>query len=234
MAVKKELNKNVILRDLKAMTKRLADESKLESDADYAKLQLTWNHDILDRSLNYMPRESLKVMGIGSFLGTVEMALAPYNHEVTCVDFKSFLPKWKPKNVKFHKANVDSGDWKLPSIPNERYDAIYFIETIEHLLWSPLPLLKWMQQNAHMVVISTPDDVEWPPMEVHPWTRYSSYKDIPTAAPGAKSNPLPMFHTKQYTQAELIEMLDFVGFRVNEFFRTGDGHHQMVAILQPR
>src|SRR5665213_1055966 len=134
MPVKKEINKDAALKNLKSMSKRLADESKHASDADYAKLQLTWNYDILDRSLDYMPRESFQMMGIGSFLGTVEMALAPYFKEVMCVDFKSFLPRWKPENVKFHKANVDTGNWKLPSLNNERYDAIYFIETIEHLL----------------------------------------------------------------------------------------------------
>lgn len=228
-----KFNKAEILKELEKVSARNARDSK-SSEADYAKLQLTWNYDILERSLNYMPSESRKMMGIGAFMGTLEMALAPYFDEITCVDFKSFLPSWKPRNVKFYKANIDTSDWKLPALPGNRYDAIYLIETIEHLLWSPVPLLKWMQQNCHMAVISTPDDDEWPAMEIHPWSRYQNYKGIPSASPGAKSNPLPMFHSKQYSQAELVEMLDFSGFRVNEFFRTGEGHHQMVAIVQPR
>lgn len=230
----KSLKKAEMLADLRNLSERIAKESKQASDKDYALLQLTWNHDILDRSLNYMPRESHRMMGIGAFMGTLEMALAPYFDEVVAVDFKSFLPKWKPANVKFHKANIDTGDWELPGLSGSRYDAVYLIETIEHFLWSPVPLLKWIQQNSHMAVISTPDDDEWPAMEVHPWNRYQHFKNIPSAAPGVKSNPLPMFHSKQYKQAEFMELLDFAGFRVNEFFRTGDGHHQMVAIVQPR
>lgn len=233
MARKNKFIKSDILGELEKVSSRIAAESR-GANADYAKLQLTWNYDILERSLNYMPSESHKMMGIGAFYGTLEMALAPYFDEVVCVDFKSFLPRWKPSNVKFHKANIDTGSWSLPAAKGARYDAIYLIETIEHLLWSPLPLLKWMQQNSHMAVISTPDDNEWPPMEIHPWSRYQNFKQIPSAAPGSKSNPLPMFHSKQYNQAEFMEMLDFAGFRVNEFFRTGDGRHQMVAIVQPR
>jgi len=230
----KDINKQQLLAELADLSERVAAESRLPSDADYARLQLTWNHDILDRSLNYMPRDSKSIMGIGAFMGMLEMALAPYSNKVVAVDFKDFMPRWRPSNVKFHKANIDTGDWKLPASDGGRYDAIYLIETIEHLLWSPVPLLKWMQQNCHMAVISTPDDDEWPPMEVHPWSRYQHFTQIPSAAPGSKSNPLPMFHSKQYNQAEFIELLDFAGFRVNEFFRTGEGHHQMVAIVQPR
>ncbi len=229
----KELDKKYVLESLGKLSAKLAKE-KSGSAADYAKLQLTWNHDILARSLDYLPRESNRIMGIGSFYGTLEMALAPYAEEVVCVDFKNFLPRWHQKNIRFHKANIDTSTWNLPALKTGRYDAVYLIETIEHLLWSPLPLLKWVQQNSHMAVISTPDDDEWPPMEVHPWSHFQSYKSIPPAFPGAKSNPSPMFHTKQYKQTEFIEMLDHVGFRVNEFFRTGDGRHQMVAVVQPR
>lgn len=217
---------------LSDVTQKIASQSK-GSDSEYAHLQYTWNKDILDRSYDYFPRVSNKAIGIGSFMGALEIALADEFKEVVAVDHKSYLPKWTPKNVNFHKANIDSAGWKLP-IVEERFDVCYFIETIEHLLWSPLPLLKWVHGNSHLFVISTPDDAEWPAMEINPWTRFQHFSNIPAASPGAKSNPLPMYHTKQYTQAEFIEILDYVGFRVLEFFRTGDGKHQMVAICQPR
>lgn len=215
-------------------TSRLAKNQKKESDAEYAKLQLTWNKDILERSFEYIPKESGKMMGIGSFMGALELSLADRFDEVICVDHKSYLPKWKPENVKFHKANIDTASWKLPELDGEtRYDVIYFIETIEHLLWSPLPLLKWVQKNCHLFVISTPDDNEWPEMDINPWNRYQHFSKIPPASPGVKGNPKPMFHTKQYKLSEFIELLEFSGFRVIEFFRTGEGKNQMVAICQP-
>lgn len=225
-------SKKLAVENLLKITERIAKENK-GSDADYAKLQLTWNQDILERSYDLIPRVSGTALGIGSFMGALEISLAEEFKSVTCVDHKSYLPKWKPKNVIFHKANIDSGEWEMPKV-GEKFDVTYFIETIEHLLWSPLPLLKWMKENSRLCVISTPDDAEWPPMEIHPWTRYQHFQSIPAASPGVKGNPLPMFHCKQYGQAELIEILDFVGFRVVEFFRTGEGHHQMVAIVEPR
>ncbi len=226
--------KSLAIKSLKNTTEKIA-KSTSGSGADYARLQLTWNEDILDRSYDYFPRVSNKLLGIGSFMGALEISLANEFDSIVCVDHKSYLPKRKPKNIIFHKANIDSATWKMPKLNNdERYDVIYFIETIEHLLWSPLPLLKWVQQNYHLFVISTPDDNEWPAMEINPWTRYQHWSNIPAAAPGVKGNPKPMFHTKQYSQVEFMEILDFVGFRVLEFFRTGDGKHQMVAICQPK
>lgn len=213
------------------LTQRSINGSRTKSDKEYAELQLSWNRDIILRCLNYLPTERNEIIGIGSFLGVLEMSFADHYKKVTCVDFKNFLPSWSPKNVLFTKANIDSATWQLPE---KMYDACFFIETIEHLLWSPMPLLKWMKTHSHYSIISTPDDREWPEMHIHPWNRYQSYQNIPPASPGAKGNPIPMEHCKQYTQTELISLLDDVGFRVVEFFRTGEGGHQMVVIVQPR
>ncbi len=228
-------SKDIALKSLVETTEKIAKKQKVSTDADYANLQLSWNKDILEKSYDYFPRVSNKLMGIGSFMGALEISLSSEFKEIVCVDHKSYLPKGITKNIKFHKANIDTANWSLPSLKGEeRYDVIYFIETIEHLLWSPLPLLKWVQQNCHLFVISTPDDNEWPAMEIHPWTRYQHWSKIPASSPGVKGNPKPMHHTKQYTQVEFMEILDYVGFRVIEFFRTGDGKHQMVAICQPK
>lgn len=213
------------------LTHKTAQGARLNSDKEYAELQASWNRDIIRRSLNYLPKERNEIIGIGSFLGVLEMSFAGHYNRVNCVDFKNFLPSWRPKNTSFIKANIDSATWKLPE---KMYDACFFIETIEHLLWSPMPLLMWMKTHAHFSIISTPDDKEWPEMNIHPWSRYQGYQNIPPASPGAKGNPIPMDHCKQYTQAEFINLLDDVGFRVLEFFRTGEGNHQMVAIVQPR
>lgn len=227
----KPIDSKKALAHLHKLTHRIANEQEGEA-RDYAHLQYTWNREIMERSVPFIPVGAKQAIGIGSFQGALEMSLAHFMDKVTCVDHESFLPDWKPENVVFHRANIDSNEWELPE--DTMFDVAYFIETIEHLLWSPLPILKWMKTYSHVSVISTPDDAEWPPMLIRPWTRYTSFRNIPAAAPGVGSNPMPMHHCKQYTQAEFIEMLDFVGFRVIEFFRVGDGKHQMVAIVQPR
>lgn len=219
------------MTSLEKLTKRLAEEREGE-ERDYANLQYTWNKEILERSLPFIPKNATQAIGIGTFHGALEMALASHMKRVLCVDHESFLPKWKPDNAVFHRANIDSNEWELPE--DTMFDVAYCVETIEHLLWSPIPLLKWMKTYSHISVISTPDDDEWPSMLINPWTRYQHFLNVPAASPGVASNPMPMHHCKQYKQDEFIELLDFVGFRVLEFFRVGEGRHQMCAIVQPR
>lgn len=219
------------MTNLEKLTKRLAEEKEGEA-RDYANLQYTWNKEILERALPFIPVGAEQAIGIGSFQGALEMSLAHHMKRVLCVDHESFLPEWKPTNVVFHRANMDSNEWELPE--DTMFDVAFCIETIEHLLWSPLPLLTWMKTYAHVSIISTPDDDEWPAMQIRPWTRYQHFMNVPAAAPGVSGNPMPMHHCKQYKQDEFIEMLDFVGFRLIEFFRVGEGKHQMCAIVQPR
>ena len=71
-------------------------------------------------------------------------------------------------------------------------------------------------------------------MEQADWTTRAHFKDIPAARPGARGNPHPMSHCKQYSQHEFIELLDYSGFRVVELQRVGGGGHQMLAIAQIR
>ncbi len=229
---KQRLDKKYVLNSLDKNTKKIARDQQGDA-VDYAHLQYTWNKDILERAVDYIPASTDKMIGIGTFQGALELSLSPFFNKVVCVDHESYLPDWKPKNVEFLQANLDSNDWRLPE-DQGMFDVAFCIETIEHLLWSPLPLLKWMKTYSHISVISTPDDVEWPSMAIRPWTRYQHFSSIPAASPGVAGNPEPMNHCKQYQQAEFIELLDFAGFRVLEFFRVGEGKHQMCAIVQPR
>lgn len=220
------------LKNFDKLTKKTIASNQVDTFKEYATLQSTWNKTILERTAPHLPMTENRIVGIGSFQGILEMTLASYYKEVLCVDFESFLPEWAPNNIEFSQADIDSSTWKLPQ--DKMFDVSFCIEVIEHLLWSPVPLLKWMKKHSHIAVISTPDDKEWPAMKKNPWTHYGHFSSIPVASPGDKGNPEPMNHCKQYTEKEFIELLDFVGFRLIEFFRTGEGNHQMVAIVSPR
>ena len=221
--------KNIdLVEKLKEYTKKLMHGPE---HAEYAELQLTWNQKILEETIEYILKPDGNAIGIGSFQGAVEMALSNFYKNVYCVDHQNFLPKWKPDNILFHKTNIDSGNWSLPEV---HFEICYFVEVIEHLLWSPLPLLKWIHSHCDRLVVSTPDDFEWPDVENYPWTRYQHFSAIPSAVPDSVSNPNPMFHCKQYGQSEFIELLNFANFRVEKFFRVGEGSHQMVAVCTPR
>jgi 2-polyprenyl-3-methyl-5-hydroxy-6-metoxy-1,4-benzoquinol methylase len=226
------INVSKALKKFDKLTKKTVTSSQVETFKQYANLQATWNKTILEKTIPYFPLTKNRIVGIGSFQGILEMTLASYYKEVLCVDFESYLPEWAPKNIEFHQADIDSSKWKLPQ--DKMFDVSFCIEVIEHLLWSPIPLLKWMKKHSHIAVISTPDDKEWPAMKKNPWVHYGHFSTIPSAPRGAKGNPEPMNHCKQYTESEFIELLEYVGFRLIGFFRTGEGNHQMVAVVAPR
>jgi|APSaa5957512535_1039671.scaffolds.fasta_scaffold31250_1 hypothetical protein len=62
----------------------------------------------------------------------------------------------------------------------------------------------------------------------------SAFSAIPSPFPGATGNPAPMFHCKQYSQSEFIELLTSCGFRLLEFRRIGTESKQMLAICTSR
>lgn len=203
--------------------KTLAEGNHIE----YCKLQTTWNIPIIKYISKYISSSSDNLLSLGTFLGVLEISLAKYFKHITYVDIEDFVPKWKPKNMVFHKSNLDSSEWKLPE---KIYDTCLMIELIEHLLWTPLPLLHWLQKRCKILVVTTPDDNEWEE-SIYPWTRFGHFSRIPTPFPSCPSNPKPMFHCKQYQQSEFIELFTIAGFRLLEFQRIGIGGHQMLAIF---
>ena len=77
--------------------------------SDYITLQKTWNTKVLE-VLNSKINPESNIVSIGSFLGSVEIALAKSTHEIVCCDLESYLPKKLPNNVKFHEVNIDSNN----------------------------------------------------------------------------------------------------------------------------
>lgn len=194
---------------------------------EYARLQATWNRRIIEEVFQAATARTSardRLLSVGSFYGFAESALSLIYKSVLCADLENFLID-PPLNVGFVAANIDTAGWTLP---DARYDCIMFVEMLEHLIWSPLPLLSWMRQHGERLFITTPDAKEWPDMKPHPWTRLSHFSDIPIAPPGETGNPNPMEHAKQYTVAEFVELLSTTGWRVERLSRVGAGGHQIL------
>ena len=220
-----------LLDSYKELTSRAGHETEHK---EYCELQMTWNYQVLLHSSSYVVGDVInrnRLLSLGSFLGLAEMSYANIFKEVVCVDQDNFLASFKPDNLSFHQADLDSSSWTLPE---GRFDICFMVEILEHLFWSPVPLLKALQKKCDMLVITTPDDNEWPEMTIHPYTRYQHFSAIPSPFPGATGNPAPMFHCKQYSQSEFIELLTSCGFRLLEFRRIGTESKQMLAICTSR
>lgn len=202
--------------------------------AEYCALQATWNQQVIDISSKFVLGGSIgrdRLLSIGSFLGMVEVAYASVFKEVLCVDQDDYLLQPRPENVFHHKADLDRASWTLPS---GRFDICFMVEILEHFLWSPVPLLKSLQQSCDMLIITTPDDREWPALPPRPPSRFQHFSAIPSATGDVLGNPHPMSHCKQYSQEEFVELLAYCGFRLVEFHRIGDGGRQMLAVCTPR
>ena len=219
-------------------TKIINDFSKITDQCikddihvEYCKIQREWNEPILRSLGKHVNLPANKMMVIGSFLGLTESALSPYYENIIGVDIENFHLPNLPQNIEFYQSDIDQSNWTLPE---DFFDTVMMVEVLEHLLWSPVPLLKWIAKHCSTFVVTTPDDKEWPALNLKPYMRYCHFSTIPNAIPGAPSNPEPMTHCKQYTQVEFIELLDFCGFKVVELQRVGNGSHQMMAICSPR
>ena len=199
--------------------------------AEYINLQKTWNEPVLKYFSRYLPPATGNIISIGSFLGASETALSDEVHEIICCDLDDYLSKDRSGNMIFNKINLDSYPLNMPG---GHFNACLCIEVLEHLRWSPVPLLQWIRNHCDLLVISTPDDNEWPPVKNENWTTTSHFSHIPVATAESAGNPVPMEHCKQYTQTEFIELLDKTGFRIVELQRVGTGGHQMLAIAIPR
>ena len=198
---------------------------------EYIELQKTWNEPILRYFSRWIPLYNGRVASIGSFLGGLEIGLSQNVEEIICCDIDNFLPVNIPLNLKFHKISLDTNN---ANMPKGKFDVCFCIEVIEHLRYSPLPMLDWMRRNCKFVVISSPDDNEWPPVKDSYWTTKEHFTSIPLPTLGCEGNPIPMEHCKQYSQHELVELLDAVGFRIIEFQRVGSGGHQLLIMATPK
>jgi 2-polyprenyl-3-methyl-5-hydroxy-6-metoxy-1,4-benzoquinol methylase len=209
-------NKFLLLDYEKACNNALTE---FPEHSDYITLQKTWNTKVLE-VLNSKINPESNIVSIGSFLGSAEIALAKSTHEIVCCDLESYLPKKLPNNVKFHQVNIDSNNLNLPE---RHFDICLCIELLEHLRYSPIPMLDWIKSNCNLLVISTPDDDEWPSGENKPWTTKAHFSDIPFAKKGDQGNPTPMNHCKQYSQYEFVELLHLMDFRIEEMCRIHIG-----------
>jgi len=196
--------------------------------AEYHRLMLDWTIDLWSYLNKYLENLSFipHVLDIGCFTGVNSILLSQFSEFVTCIDCENYLPSWKPDNITFHQTNLDSGEWE---ISDQHYNICLMVEVLEHLKWSPIPLLKFLCSHVDLLFITTPDDEEWPSLKNHPWTHYTDYKYMPTAYKGCSGNPKPMFHVKQYKQHEFLELLSVCGFRVIELVRVGESKHQLLA-----
>jgi 2-polyprenyl-3-methyl-5-hydroxy-6-metoxy-1,4-benzoquinol methylase len=179
-------------------------------------------HDIVDQLNGHDPR-SVKVLEIGCFLGLVSIALARVGFQVTATDIPEFL-RCARLRERLDRAGVchqacNLRDYRLP-FEDETFDVVVMCEVLEHLNFNPLPII--CESNR----VIKPHGVAYValPNLAHEANRrrllggesiHNPIKDF-FAQLDPKKNMIVGLHWREYTTAEVKEMLEEMGFAVME------------------
>lgn len=177
------------------------------------------------------PVERIRVLELGAFFGVVSIALQRLGYEVTAADLPELieLPRQAERFARcaVHTKAVRLEDLALP-FPDESFDVVIMCETLEHLNFNPLPVLKEINRigaPGSLFYLSLPNAAN-----VYNRARVlrgqavgvdveSFFRQL---APG--SSEIVNDHWREYTADEVRLMLERLGFRVETqyYFSLGE------------
>lgn len=164
-----------------------------------------------------------RILEIGTFLGAVSVTLERLGYEVTAFDIPEFVQsaalqrKFKAEGISLIGGNLKDS---LP-FPNGQFDVVLMCEVLEHLNFNPLPTLaeinRVLAPNG-MLLIGTPNATR---LETRIYLLQGRSINVPIQSfvlqldpVGTHQNMIVGLHWREYTAAELREMLDVTGFEV--------------------
>ncbi|HBG06027.1 MAG: methyltransferase type 11 [Geobacteraceae bacterium GWC2_58_44] len=175
-----------------------------------------------------MERGQIRILEIGAFLGVVSCTLARLGFAVTALDLPEFMVNQRLKDryyrhgVKTLAANLR--DYALPAQSGE-FDIVIMCETLEHLNFNPLPVLAEVNRvvaGGGYLYLSLPNQASLV-NRAKLLTGRSIHNPIGdfTAQLSRDSNMIVGIHWREYTAAELKELVELGGFSmVSHFFFT--------------
>ena len=216
----------------KEILKEYSKENNSKSPGEYLKYSLGW-HYILAPKLLELP-EVKEVLDVGALFGTMSIFLAKKGKQVTAVDgYVDKIPdKLKLKyNLNFIFTNLESEIY--PPFPENKFDLVLMSEILEHLNYNPVSALLLIRKTLKpggYLVITTPDDRDYPAVPKGPLARFCHHLKIPIWRKGGKRQSFP--HTKQYRYQEFLELLGNCGFSTQEFCKYEHEGIHMLAIAR--
>jgi len=179
-------------------------------------------NDIISHLRGRDPR-SVKILEIGCYLGVLCIALARLGYRTSTTDIPEFIrstrlrKKLEDAGVQYKACNLR--DYALP-FAGEEFDVVIMCEVLEHLNFNPLPIVKEInrvikpQGIAYIALPNLAEDTNrWRLLNgqsVHnPINDYFAQLD-------PNDNMIVGLHWREYTAAEVKEMLERMNFRVTE------------------
>jgi 2-polyprenyl-3-methyl-5-hydroxy-6-metoxy-1,4-benzoquinol methylase len=176
--------------------------------------------DVLGQFRNIDPN-SISILEIGPFLGVVSIVLSRLGFRVVAADIKEFIScknlqrKFDENGVAYRECNLKT--YSLP-FSDEEFDVVIMCETLEHLNFNPLPVIKEinrvLKQNG-ILYLSLPNLAclnnrlyLLEGKSIHnPIQDFFSQLD-------ANANMIVGLHWREYTAPEVSEMLERMGFNI--------------------
>ena len=183
----------------------------------------------------------IKVLEIGAFFGVVCIALASLGYSVTAADVPEYieLPEQAERYARFgiETKGVRLQDFVMP-FDDERFDVIIMCEVLEHLNFNPLPLLKEINR------IGAPESIFYVsmPNAASIFHRMAVLKGFAGGIQVAEffeqldptNSLIANGHWREYTAAETRQMLEPLGYRIEDQYYFSFGETQPLKGLRSR
>ena len=169
---------------------------------------------------NNHDRSSIKILEIGSFLGLVSIVLSRLNFNVTATDIEEFI-SCPTLRQKFNEFNVEwkSCNLRINRLPfnDDEYDVVIMCETLEHLNFNPLPVIgeinRILRRNG-LLYLTLPNIARLDNRLrlLRGQSIHNKIDDFFEQLDMTKGNMIVSLHWREYTTAEIKEMLERLGF----------------------
>jgi len=171
------------------------------------------------------PPSELRVLEVGSFLGVVCFALRKVGFQVTALDIPEFQnnprlqERYRRAGIECVAANLKRR--QLP-FPNAHFDFVIMCETLEHLNFNPLPVIKELNRVTKpggLLYLTVPNQLSannrlrllrGQAIQV---TVEQFYQQL-----DLRLNMIVGLHWREYSKADLYELLEPMGFAVRSHY----------------
>lgn len=198
-----------------------------ESEKKYFDIQEFRYLKTLEEILDLKPG---KVLDIGCLFLHFSMALSRLGHEVygfdlpICISHPRLRQRQKKYQVKVKEGRLE--DQRLP-FRDKFFDYVVLAEVLEHLNFSPLPILveiKRVLKKRGILILTTPNLVN-----IDRLRRLTTGQGLYPFLDDLVNKPSEFSHWKEYSMSELVKLLETSGFKVLEkkYFHTNQKYYRI-------
>jgi 2-polyprenyl-3-methyl-5-hydroxy-6-metoxy-1,4-benzoquinol methylase len=199
---------------------------------EYLEYSRGWHYVIFQYIEKYL--DGKNILDVGALFGVTSVFLAKKGMNVTSLDgYVDEIPdviKLK-YDLCFLFSNLEH--IKKPPLFEKYFDMVVMSEVLEHLNYNPVPVLlnlRSSMKDSGILIITTPNDREYPKVPKSPTARDCHHLEIPNWHKDAPRQAFP--HSKQYVFEEFDELLENCGFKISEIVKFRHEGSHMLAIAK--